>query len=133
MLFTDIMEKIVIISGASLGIIAIVLGAFGAHAFKKILPEDKMASFEVGVRYQMYAALYLLIIGGLLDFDSVWENWAYYGVFYGAILFSGSIYLLSFKEYWKAERLRFLGPITPLGGLFMIIGWLALLISFLQS
>lgn len=90
-----------------------------------------MASFEVGVRYQMYAALYLLMIESLLDFDSTSEKWAYYGVFYGAVLFSGSIYLLSFKEYWKAEGLRFLGPITPLGDLFMIVGWLALLISFL--
>lgn len=125
------MEKIVVISGASFGILAIMLGAFGAHAFKKILPEDKISSFEVGVRYQMYAALYLLIIGSLLDFDSVSERWAYYGVFYGAILFSGSIYLLSFKEYWKADSLRFLGPITPLGGLFMVSGWLSLLISFL--
>lgn len=125
------MEKIVLINGAVLGMLAIVLGAFGAHAFKKILPEDKMASFEVGVRYQMYAALYLLMIGSLLDFDSTSEKWAYYGVFYGAVLFSGSIYLLSFKEYWKAEGLRFLGPVTPLGGLFMIVGWLALLISFL--
>src|SRR5690606_25684633 len=118
-------------SGAALGLLAIVLGAFGAHAFKKILPDDKMASFEVGVRYQMYAALYLLIIGSLLDFDSFSERWAYYGVLYGAILFSGSICLLSFKEYWKADGLRFLGPITPLGGLFMISGWIGLLISFL--
>lgn len=125
------MEKIVLISGASLGIIAIVLGAFGAHAFKKILPEEKIVSFEVGVRYQMYAALYLLIIGSLLNFDSFSERWAYYGVFYGAVLFSGSIYLLSFKEYWKADGLQFLGPITPLGGLIMISGWVGLLISFL--
>lgn len=125
------MEKIVLISGAVLGMLAIVLGAFGAHALKQILPEDKIASFEVGVRYQMYAALYLLVIGGLLDFDSVWENWAYYGVFYGTVLFSGSIYLLSLKEYWRADSLRFLGPVTPLGGLIMISGWVSLLVSFL--
>ena len=125
------MEKMVLISGAGMGISAIILGAFGAHAFKKLLTEEKMISFEVGVRYQMYAALYLLIIGSSLDFESTSERWAYYGVFYGALMFSGSIYLLSFKEYWKTEGLRFCGPITPLGGLFMITGWGALLISFL--
>lgn len=125
------MEKIVVISAASLGILAIILGAFGAHAFKKILPEDKINSFEVGVRYQMYAALYLLIIRSLLDFDSFSERWAYYGVFYGVILFSGSIYLLSFKAYWKAGNLRFLGPITPFGGLLMLSGWISLLITSL--
>lgn len=125
------MEKIVLISGAVLGMLAIVLGAFGAHAFKQILPEDKMASFEVGARYQMYAALYLLVIGSLLDFDTTIERWAYYGVFYGAILFSGSIYLLSFKEYWRADGLGFLGLVTPLGGIIMISGWVSLLVSFL--
>lgn len=125
------MEKIVIISGSIFGILAIVLGAFGAHAFKKFLPEEKLNSFEVGVRYQMYSALYLLALSFLVNFDTASARWAYYGVFYGTILFSGSIYLLSFKDHWKANGLRFLGPITPLGGLLMIIGWISLLIHFI--
>ena len=124
------MNQIALISGSILGILSIVFGAFGAHALKKVLTEERLNSFEVGVRYQMYAAITLLIIGFHLDFTTTTEKWAYYGIFWGCILFSGSIYFLSVKDVLKAN-LRFLGPITPLGGLLMIVGWVMLLISFL--
>ncbi|MCT1532507.1 DUF423 domain-containing protein [Sphingobacterium daejeonense] len=124
------MNQIALISGSILGILSIVFGAFGAHALKKVLTEERLNSFEVGVRYQMYAAITLLIIGFHLDFATTTEKWAYYGIFWGCILFSGSIYFLSLKDVLKAN-LRFLGPITPLGGLLMIVGWVMLLISFL--
>lgn len=123
------MNTYTLIFGASFGIMAIILGAFGAHAFKKIITAEKIASFEVGVRYQMYSALVLLLIGFNSDFDYYSQRLAVYGIISGTILFSFSIYLLSFAEYWKIN-LRFLGPITPLGGLLMIIGWTALLVSF---
>lgn len=125
------MNQTVLISGAVLGILSIVLGAFGAHALKQVLSEERLSSFEVGVRYQMYAAITLLIIGFHLDFSSSIENWAYYGLFWGCILFSGSIYILSFKDLLKFN-MKFIGPITPLGGLLMIVGWLMLLISFMN-
>lgn len=125
------MNQIALISGAVLGILSIILGAFGAHALKKVLSEERLSSFEVGVRYQMYAAITLLIIGFNLNFDSSVENWAYYGIFWGCILFSRSIYILSFKDKLKAN-MKFIGPITPLGGLLMIVGWLMLLISFIN-
>lgn len=124
------MRTFTLIFAASFGILAIILGAFGAHAFKKIITAEKLASFEVGVRYQMYSALALLVIGFNSDFSHYSERLAIYGVVTGTILFSFSIYLLSFSEYWKTN-LRFLGPITPLGGLLMIIGWTSLLVSFL--
>ncbi|MEI5986244.1 MULTISPECIES: DUF423 domain-containing protein [Sphingobacterium] len=124
------MKELALISGALLGILSIVLGAFGAHALKKVLSEERLSSFEVGVRYQMYAALTLLIVGYNFKFEESYENWAVYGLLFGCILFSGSIYLLSFKDKWKAN-LRFLGPVTPLGGLLMIVGWVVILISFL--
>ena len=124
------MNQIALISGSILGILSIVFGAFGAHALKKVLTEERLNSFEVGVRYQMYAAITLLIIGFHLDFTTTTEKWAYYGIFWGCILFSGSIYFLSLKDVFKAN-LRFLGPITPLGGLLMIVGWIMLLVSFL--
>ncbi|WP_433896719.1 DUF423 domain-containing protein [Sphingobacterium mizutaii] len=125
------MNQTALISGAVLGILSIVFGAFGAHALKKVLTEERLSSFEVGVRYQMYAAITLLIIGFHLDFNSSIENWAYYGLFWGCILFSGSIYILSFKDLLKFN-MKFIGPITPLGGLLMIVGWLMLLISFIN-
>ncbi len=123
------MQTIVLTTAAIFGTLAIILGAFGAHLFKKILPEDKLQSFEVGVRYQMYAALALLIVGYNNDFSQTAQQWAFYGIAFGSLLFSVSIYGLSFATYWKVN-LRFLGPITPLGGLLMIIGWIALLVSF---
>ena len=124
------MKELALISGATFGILAIILGAFGAHAFKKILSPERLESFEVGVRYQMYTALAMLWIGSTFDFESQRENWAYYGLFWGAILFSGSIYLLSFKDLIRIN-LRFIGPITPLGGLLMIIGWVMILLEVL--
>jgi len=124
------MNNIVIITAALLGALAIILGAFGAHAFKKILSAEKLDSFEVGVRYQMYAAITLLVLGLNLFFDYQSERVAYYLITAGTFLFSGSIYCLSFAEYWK-KNLKFLGPITPLGGLLMIMGWIAIIIRFL--
>ncbi|WP_293944925.1 MULTISPECIES: DUF423 domain-containing protein [unclassified Sphingobacterium] len=124
------MNNIVIITAALLGALAIILGAFGAHAFKKILSAEKLDSFEVGVRYQMYAAITLLVLGLNLSFDYQSERVAYYLITAGTFLFSGSIYCLSFAEYWK-KNLKFLGPITPLGGLLMIMGWIAIIIRFL--
>ncbi|QBQ41316.1 DUF423 domain-containing protein [Sphingobacterium psychroaquaticum] len=124
------MNTTVLVTAALLATIAIILGAFGAHAFKKFLPEDKLSSFEVGVRYQMYAALALLIIGYQADFSFYSARLAFYGIAFGVFLFSGSIYLLAFANHWKVN-LRFLGPITPLGGLLMIIGWISLIVSFL--
>lgn len=124
------MNHIVIITAALLGTLAIILGAFGAHAFKKILSAEKLDSFEVGVRYQMYTAITLLVLGLNLSFDYQSERVAYYLITSGTLLFSGSIYFLSFAEYWK-KNLKFLGPITPLGGLLMIMGWIAIIIRFL--
>lgn len=125
------MSNFTLIVAAIFGITAIILGAFGAHAFKKIISAEKLASFEVGVRYQTYSALVLLIIGFQLDFTIYAERLAVYGIAAGTVLFSCSIYLLSFADYWK-KNLKFLGPITPLGGLFMILGWAALLGSFIK-
>lgn len=120
----------VLLTGALFGIIAIILGAFGAHALKKVLTEERLQSFEVGVRYQLYGAFALLIIGFNLDFVIQTSRLAYYGITLGTILFSGSIYLLSLKDLWKAN-FRFLGPITPIGGLLIILGWVALLFGFI--
>ncbi len=124
------MQNFVIITAALLGALAVILGAFGAHAFKKILSAEKLESFEVGVRYQMYAALSLLIIGLNFSFEQQSERVAFYLISLGTILFSVSIYLLSFGDYWK-KNLKFLGPITPLGGLLMIAGWVAIIVRFL--
>ena len=122
------MNNCAIITGATFGLLAIILGAFGAHALKKVLSADKLASFEVGVRYQTYTALFLLILGYNANFELGLVQWAYYLVTMGTVLFSFSIYLLSLSEYLK-KNFKFLGPITPLGGVLMILGWGCLLLS----
>lgn len=126
------MKQIVLVIGAIYGMLSIILGAFGAHAFKNLLTPDKLDSFEVGVRYQMYHAIVLLIIGLLLNLETSIEKWTVWNIIIGTFLFSVSIYLLAFAEYWKIN-LKFLGPVTPLGGLFMIAGWALLIISFVKT
>lgn len=126
------MKQIVLVIGGIYGMLSIILGAFGAHAFKNLLTPDKLDSFEVGVRYQMYHAIVLLIIGLLLNLETSIEKWTVWNIIIGTFLFSVSIYLLAFAEYWKIN-LKFLGPVTPLGGLFMIAGWALLIISFVKT
>ena len=126
------MKKTTLIIATIFGLLSIILGAFGAHAFKEILSSEKLQSFETGVRYQMYAAIFLLVIGAFLSFKSKTESWVSWLMIVGCVLFSLSIYLLSFQEIWGVN-LKFLGPITPLGGLSMILSWVVLLIYFLKS
>lgn len=126
------MKQIVLVIGGIYGMLSIILGAFGAHAFKNLLTPDKLDSFEVGVRYQMYHAIVLLIIGLFLNLETSIEKWTAWSIIIGTFLFSVSIYLLAFAEYWKIN-LKFLGLVTPLGGLFMIAGWALLIISFVKT
>ena len=126
------MKSLTLIIGTIYGMTSVILGAFGAHAFKKVLSLERLTSFETGVKYQMYHALLLLIIGFFLKFETGTEKWASWCIILGVILFSFSIYLLSFQEVWGVN-LKFLGPITPLGGLLMITGWALLIYVFAKT
>ncbi|MBP1617445.1 MAG: hypothetical protein H6Q14_1272 [Bacteroidetes bacterium] len=127
------MTKQIILAVASFyGLTSVIFGALGSHALAKVLSPEKLSSFEVGVRYQMYHALALLLLGFFFTFQSSLEKTAAWSMVIGTLLFSGSIYLLSMAEYWKAN-LKFLGPVTPLGGLFLIVGWGALLFFFVKG
>ena len=125
------MKQLVLAIGGFYGMTSVILGAFGAHAFKKILPAEKLASFETGVKYQMYHALLLVAIGLFLQFQTTLEKSAAWCIISGTFVFSVSIYLLSFADHWGAN-LKWLGPITPLGGLLMIVGWALLIFYFLK-
>lgn len=107
---------------------AVIFGSFGAHAFKKILSDDQLKSFETGVKYQFYHALLLLILGFNLELKSTLETYMIYSLIGGTFLFSFSIYGLVISSA-KNKKLTFLGPITPLGGLLLIIGWGLLLVT----
>jgi uncharacterized membrane protein YgdD (TMEM256/DUF423 family) len=126
------MKTITLVFGAVYGMLSVILGAFGAHALKKILSVERLESFETGVRYQMYAAFFLLIIGYILKFDTSSQKWTSILMIVGAFMFSVSIYFLSLQDY-LGTNLKFLGPITPLGGLFMILSWLMLIFYFVKN
>ncbi|MBW7675915.1 DUF423 domain-containing protein [Chryseobacterium chendengshani] len=126
------MKAITLVFGAAFGMLSVILGAFGAHALKKILSVERLESFETGVRYQMYAAFFLLIVGYILKFDTSSQKWISILMIVGTMLFSFSIYGLSLQDYLGAN-LKFLGPITPLGGLFMILSWGMLIFYFVKN
>jgi uncharacterized membrane protein YgdD (TMEM256/DUF423 family) len=126
------MKTITLIFGAAYGMLSVILGAFGAHALKKILSVERLESFETGVRYQMYAAFFLLVVGYILKFDTSSQKWISILMIAGTMLFSFSIYFLSLQDYLGAN-LKFLGPITPLGGLFMILSWGMLIFYFAKN
>ncbi len=126
------MKTITLVFGAVYGMLSVILGAFGAHALKKILSVERLESFETGVRYQMYAAFFLLIVGYILRFDTSSQRWISILMIVGTMLFSFSIYGLSLQDYF-GMNLKFLGPITPLGGLFMILSWGMLIFYFAKN
>ncbi|MDX2362744.1 MAG: DUF423 domain-containing protein [Crocinitomicaceae bacterium] len=126
------MNKKVVITGAVLIMLAVILGAFGAHSLKEVISEKSLASYEVGVRYQIYHGLALLIIGFSSDKLSFDLKWAHRIMLTGVLLFSCSIYLLSIQSLLGVE-LNFLGPVTPLGGVLIIASWVILIKNLLSQ
>ncbi|UFK96989.1 DUF423 domain-containing protein [Kaistella faecalis] len=126
------MKTFTLVVGAVYGLLSVILGAFGAHALKKVLSVEKLTSFETGVRYQMYSALFLLIVGYILKFETPSEKWISILMIAGTFIFSFSIYLLAFNGV-SGMNFKFLGPITPIGGLMMIISWAMLIFYFLKN
>jgi len=126
------MAIVVQVAGALYGLFAVIFGAFGAHALKKSFTKEQLKSFETGVKYQMYHAIVLLFIGYNFAFTAIVENCMGYFFIIGTFLFSFSIYGLCFSAS-KGKKIRFLGPITPLGGLLLVLGWSFLLYSFIQK
>ena len=120
-------NKVILILAAVFGFVAVILGAMGAHALEGRLSPEQLDSFATAVRYQMWHALALLFVFAtaerLKHFRLVATLWTL-----GIILFSGSIYLLNMQVIWNIN-LSWLGPVTPLGGLLLIAGWLGLFIS----
>ena len=123
------MTKKLITVGALFGMIAIVLGAFGAHALKKVLLPEELITFETGVRYQMYHALFLVLIALLTDLSEKTKKTIYYLVVLGVVLFSGSIYLLATNRLTSFD-FKVISFVTPIGGLLLILAWGVLLFNF---
>lgn len=126
------MDKRILSTGAILGMIAIILGAFGAHALKKVLSIEQLSTFETGVRYQMYHALFLLFFGLMKDIPQKTKKVIYFLVLFGVILFSGSIYLLATNALTSFD-FKIIGFVTPIGGLLLILGWGVLLMNIMNK
>lgn len=105
-----------------LGMIAVILGALGSHALKEVLRPEQLESFTIGVRYQMTHVLLLMVVLLTSYFDEDVKQTSFWLTIIGILLFSGSIYLLNLQEL-LGMKLSFLGPVTPIGGLFLIANW----------
>ncbi|MDH3444533.1 MAG: DUF423 domain-containing protein [Deltaproteobacteria bacterium] len=118
------MDRFFFTAGSVAAFVAVALGAFGAHSLKARLSQEMLNIFETGVRYQMYHALGLIAVAWAStrwpENNLTTAGWAF---IVGIIVFSGSLYLLSLTE------MRWLGAITPIGGIAFLIGWASLVWS----
>ena len=116
------MKKPLIIAGAIMALLAVFMGAFGAHALRPSLSTEMLAVYQTAVQYQMTHALALLMMGAIAHFwQSRWLKIAGSLLFVGILLFSGSLYVLSLAE------IKTVVLMTPIGGVALLLGWLALI------
>jgi uncharacterized membrane protein YgdD (TMEM256/DUF423 family) len=125
------MKRKIVLTGAFIGMLAIILGAFGAHLLKKWLSVDQLNTFEVGVRYQMYHALFLFFLSTRKELAEKTLKTIYGLVVAGVLLFSGSIYLLVTKDLTVFDS-KIIVFATPLGGFLLILAWLILFVTILR-
>ena len=126
------MNNKIITIAAFFGMTAIILWAFGAHALKKVLTIDQLATFETGVKYQMYHGLFLLFIGLNTQLGDKVKKTIFNLTILGVIFFSGSIYLLA-TDNLNTFNFKVIGFITPIGGLLLIGSWGVLMWNFLKK
>ena len=126
------MNNKIISTAAFFGMTSIVLGAFGAHALKQVLTADQLITFETGVKYQMYHALFLLFLGLDTHLTTKVKKTILVLTILGVILFSGSIYLLA-TDALNTFNFKVIGFVTPIGGLLLISAWSILMVQFLKK
>jgi uncharacterized membrane protein YgdD (TMEM256/DUF423 family) len=129
------MHKKLIALAAFIAGLAVALGAFGAHGLQKITTDEKILhGYQTAVQYQMYHALALLSVGIFyFQLSGRWMKWAATFFIAGIILFSGSLYLITLLKIQESEVVKYAGPVTPLGGLFLITGWIILMIAAIKK
>ncbi|HDZ14750.1 hypothetical protein LCGC14_0869740 [marine sediment metagenome] len=116
------MNKTIFLSGIVFGILAVVLGAFGAHGLEKLVDADALETWKTGVTYQMYHALLLLVLANVNAVPEGQKKWIFYCVIIGIFFFSFSIYGLATNTITSFD-FKIIGFVTPVGGLFLILGW----------
>ena len=126
------MNKIILFTACFLGMLSVILGAYAAHGLEKIINTESVETFKTGVQYQMYHALFLLLLGMMDKVSIKTKKLVFVLVIIGLLFFSGSIYGLSTNEL-SAFDFKTIGFITPIGGLLLISAWLILGISILRN
>ena len=117
------MNKTIFGTGIVFGVLAVILGAFGAHGLEKLVDAEAIQTFETGVRYQMYHALLLLVLGNTNFLSEKSKALIFYFLVAGIQLFSFSIYLLATNDLTSFDFKK-IALLTPLGGVLLILGWL---------
>jgi uncharacterized membrane protein YgdD (TMEM256/DUF423 family) len=125
-------NKTLLIAASFLGLISVILGAFGAHGLKALISLESLQTFETGVKYQMYHALLLLFVGGTTLISIKIKKVIFYLLVIGLLLFSGSIYGLATNELTGFD-FKSIAFITPIGGLLLILAWLVLIFNFIRK
>lgn len=120
------------IFGAFFGMTAVIIGAFGAHALSEHLDSDSLRSFETGVKYQIYHALLMIILGFNVKTPTKLLKATFYMLTLGIVFFSGSIYGLATNELTVFD-FKGIALVTPIGGSLLIISWLLILVSFFKD
>jgi uncharacterized membrane protein YgdD (TMEM256/DUF423 family) len=123
------MNKQIVLTASFFGLLAVIAGAFGAHALSEKLTASHLETWHTAVQYQFYHVFALLYLSTLTRFKSNIVSTTYYLFTLGIILFSGSLYLLSCRDLIGWNWLVAFGPVTPVGGLFFIGGWVSLAIA----
>ena len=117
-----------------MGALTVIFGAFAAHAIKSRVNAETLSVFETGVRYQMYHVFALFLVGIIYkEFPFKYMIWAGNLFLAGIILFSGSLYALTFFKANGNENMNWLGAVTPFGGTCFIVGWSLILLSLYQT
>ena len=125
------MNRRILLTACVFGAIAVALGAFGAHGLKSRISANDLENWKTAVSYQFYHTLVLLFLSLIASYSGKSFRLAYWAFTIGIIFFSGSLYLLATRSI-TGLSVSFLGPITPLGGLSFIIGWVSLSVSALK-
>lgn len=127
------MNKRILAVASLLGALAVILGAFGAHGLKTLIGTNELDIWAKGVEYQFYHVFALLFLAGLSNAAPRLVNSAFWCFLLGILFFSGSLYLLSTREISRLSFVGYIGPVTPVGGLLLISGWICLFLAALKQ
>jgi len=127
-----VIEKRLLVTAAILGALGVLLGAFGAHAFSKILSVEQLLSYKTAIRYQFYHLFLMMAVAFVPVFNTKLKSILFWLLFIGVSFFSGSIYLLVLGEPVFGLSFKTIGFVTPIGGLLLILAWMVFSVSLMK-